>query len=431
MSKSTAFIAGAALALGLALVPFADAADLPRADPASVGLSPERLGRITDTLRADVDRHVLPGAVLLIARHGKVAYFEAVGARDPQAGASAPMQDDAIFRIYSMSKVVTVAAALALAEDGRIAFSDPISKYLPEFAHPSVGVPSPDPAGGDAPVLRTVPADRPITVQDLMRHSSGITYGFFGDTLVKKAYQGKDLVSGDFTNAELVTRLAKLPLAYQPGTTWDYSYSIDVLGRIVEVVSGKSLYQFEKERLLDPLGMEDTSFYVTDPGKQARLAEPFGDDRALGVGLTVNDPRKVQPWESGGGGMVSTAMDYARLLQMLLNGGTLDGKRYLGPATIAYMTSDQLGTAVHPGPYYLPGPGYGFGLGVAVRKDAGVAAYPGTVGDWFWGGVAGTYFWVDPKADLLVVFMMQSPKQRLHYRSLLRDMVYAAVTDAR
>ena len=323
------------------------AAELPRAEPTEVGLSQERLDKITAVLEGDVSRKTMPGDVLLIARHGKVAYSKALGERDPQANAA--MSEDAIFRIYSMSKVITVAAALTLVEDGLVSLDDPIAKYMPQFAHMNVGVAVANPAGGDSNVMQLVPARRPITVQDLMRHSSGITYGFFGDTLVKKAYQGVDLVSGNFTNADLVDRLAKLPLAYQPGTTWDYGYSIDVLGRLVEIVSGKSLYQFEKERILDPLEMNDTSFYVTDAAKKSRIAQPFADDRTFGVGVTIGDPTEVQPWESGGGGMVSTARDYARLLQMFLNGGSLDGKRILGPKTIAYMTSDQLGTEVHPG----------------------------------------------------------------------------------
>jgi len=403
----------------------ARAADLPRATPEAVGLSSERLDRIAAMLGEEVHAHTIPGAVLLIARHGKVAYLRSVGERDSTT--KAPMTDDTIFRIYSMSKPVTVVAALMLAEEGRVSFGDPIAKFMPEFAAVKVGVARTSPAGGDTPVLEIVPADRPITVQDLMRHSSGLTYGFFGDTLVKKAWLAADMFAGEFNNAEFVDRVAKLPLAYQPGTTWDYGVSIDMLGRLVEVVSGKSLYQFEKERLLDPLGMADSSFSVTDPAKQPRLAEALPNDRSIGTGIDFYDPRLPAKWESGGGGMQSTAMDYARLLQMLLNGGELDGQRYLSPRTIAYMTSDQMGSGVHPGPYYLPGPGYGFGLGVAVRKDAGVAAYPGEVGDWWWGGAAGTYFWVDPKTDMFVVYMMQSPKQRVRMRGILRDMVYAAV----
>lgn len=410
------------LLLGLVMagsVILAQAAELPRADPASVGLDPDRLAAITRLLKSDVDQHVLPGAVLLVARHGKVAYEEMVGSRDPQA--PAPAARDDIYRIYSMSKPITVAAALMLVERGRIALDEPVSKYLPQFASMQVGVP--DDSGGG---MHLVPAERPMTIQDLMRHSAGLTYGFFGSSPVKTAYVQAHLNAGDPDNAAFVDRLAKLPLAYQPGTTWDYSYAIDVLGRVVEVVSGHSLYDFEKENLLDPLGMTDTAFGVEDPSKQGRIAEPFANDRSFGVDADFSDPRHPVRMQSGGGGMVSTARDYARFLQMMLNGGTLDGHRYLGPQTVRFMTSDQLGT-VKPGPLYLPGPGYRFGLGVAVRTDAGVAPFPGSVGDWYWGGAGGTYMWVDPVQDMVVVFMMQSPKQRLHYRSVIRDLVNAAI----
>ena len=416
MRRYPLLLASALAVLGLSA---ARAADLPRTDPASVGLDAGQLGRITQMLQDDVARHVMPGAVLLIARHGKVAYEQTVGQRDPQA--KAPMESDDIFRIYSMSKPITVVAALMLVEQGKIALDDPVSKYLPQFAHPQVAVVDPN-----GQVTHLVAPEHPMTMQDLMRHTAGLTYGFFGDTPVKRAYLAANLFQGDFDNATFVDRLAKLPLAYQPGTTWDYSHSIDVLGRVVEVVSGKSLYEFERENLLGPLGMADTAFDVTDPSKQGRIAEPFQDDRSFGADATMNDPRKPQHWQSGGGGMVSTAEDYARFLQMMLNGGTLDGHHYLGPQTAAYMTADQLGTA-KPGPYYLPGPGYGFGLGVAVRIDKGVAPFPGDVGDWYWGGAGGTYMWVDPAKDMLVVFMMQSPKQRLHYRPVLRDMINAAI----
>jgi CubicO group peptidase (beta-lactamase class C family) len=275
--------------------------------------------------------------------------------------------------------------------------------------------------------LHLVDARKPITIQDLLRHTSGFTYGFFGDLLAKKAYLSANLYEGDFDNAEFVARLAKLPLAFQPGTTWDYSNSTDVLGRLIEVVSGKSLYQFEKENILDPIGMPDTSFYVADTAKHSRIAEPFKDDRRIGEGVEFNDPRLMRKWESGGGGMVGTVSDYARFLMMLSSGGTLDGKRYLGPKTIAYMTSDHTAGVITPGPYYLPGPGYGFGLGFAVRKEQGVALTPGSVGDYNWGGAGGTYFWVDPKENLFVVFAMQSPRNRVPFRQVLRDMVYAAI----
>ena len=406
----------------LGLCHFATAAELPRADPASVGLDGRRLDAITERLKKDVADHVLPGAVLLIARHGKVAYEQAVGSRDPQSGA--PMKADDIFRIYSMSKPITVVAALTLLEAGRLQLDDPVSKYLPQFASMQVGIPDAESPDG----MRLVPAERPITVQDLMRHSSGLTYGFFGDTPVKKAYQRAHLEADNPNLETFVERLAKLPLNYQPGTTWDYSYSIDVLGRIVEVISGQSLYDYEKAHVLDPLGMTDTGFGVPDAARQDRIAEPFSDDRSFGVNANFSDPRHPVQMQSGGGGMVSTAEDYTRFLQAMLAGGSLDGHRVIGPQTERYMTADQLGS-VRPGPYYLPGPGYGFGLGVAVRTQTGVAQFPGDTGDWFWGGAGGTYMWADPARDLAVVWMMQSPSQRLHYRSLLRDLVNAAVMD--
>ena len=414
---------GLAFALLLALAANVPAQDLPLAKPAEVGLSGERLDRITQWLKDDVTKGTIPGAVLMIARHGKVAYFESMGMLDPET--KAPMRKDAIFRIYSMSKPITSVAVMMLFEQGKLSLDEPIAKYIPAFKDMKVGVESKDADGKRK--LELVAANKPITIQDLLRHSSGITYGFFGDMLVKKAYVDANVVDDGLSNAEFVERLAKLPLAFQPGTTWDYSHSTDVLGRLVEVVSGKSLYQFEKENILDPLGMADTSFYVSDPAKQARLAEPFKNDRSIGAGVEFNDPRVARPWESGGGGMVGTVADYARFATMLMNGGILDGKRYLGPKTLAYMTSDHMGSAIVPGPYYLPGPGYGFGLGFGVRKDAGVSSGIGSPGEYNWGGAGGTYFWADPKENMFVVFAMQSPKNRVPYRQVLRSMIYAAV----
>jgi CubicO group peptidase (beta-lactamase class C family) len=419
---SRRFVILAAALAWLALSSVALANGLPMTKPEDVGFAPDRLARITEMLKANSAKGEIPGAVLLIARRGKIAYFESVGMLDPQT--KLPMRKDGIFRIYSMSKPIAEVAAMTLFEEGRFSLDEPIGKYLPQLA--KLQVATNNAVGSTPSELELVPA-KPISIQDLMRHTSGLTYGFFGDTPVKKAYLAANLFDGDFTNAEFVDRIAKLPLSYQPGTTWDYSHSTDVLGRLVEVASGKSLYAFEKERILDPLGMSDTSFYVTDESKQGRIAEPFADDRSFGAGTSFNDPRVARKWESAGGGMVSTAMDYARFLQMLLDGGTLDGKRLLGPKTIAYMTADHMGSAIVPGPYYLPGPGYGFGLGFAVRRDAGVNAANSSPGEYNWGGAGGTAFWVDPKEQMFVVFMMQSPKQRLHYRPLLRDMVYAAI----
>ena len=393
------------------------------AKPEDVGMSSERLARIATRLRTDAEKGTIPGSVLLIARHGRIAMFEASGLRDPQT--KTPMTRDTIFRIYSMSKPITTVGVMLLFEEGKLTLDQPVSRYIPALGKLKVGVEKTDATG--ARTLEVVDSRRDMTIQDLLRHTSGLTYGFFGDSLVKKEYQAANLLKDDPNNAELVERLAKLPLAYQPGTTWDYSHATDVLGRLIEVVVGASLYQFEKERLLDPLGMKDTMFYVTDAARQARIAEPLKDDRSIGAGAEFNDPRVPQKWESGGGGMVGTAIDYARFLQMLLNGGTLEGKRYLSPRTVAFMTADHMGSVITPGPLYLPGAGFGFGLGFAVRKEAGVHPWAGSVGEFNWGGAGGTYFWVDPKERLFVVFMMQSPRQRLAYRGVLKDMIYAAI----
>jgi CubicO group peptidase (beta-lactamase class C family) len=409
--------------LGLVTVAAAHAQTLSTARPEDVGMSSERLARIAARLRTDAEKGVIPGSVLLVARNGRIAMFEASGLRDPQT--KAPMTKDAIFRIYSMSKPITSVSAMLLFEEGKLTLDQPVSRYIPALGKLKVGVEKTDAAG--AKTLELVDSRRDMTIQDLLRHTSGLTYGFFGDTLVKKQYVAAKIWEDYPTNAELAERLGKLPLAYQPGTTWDYSHSTDVLGRVIEVVGGTTLYQFEKERLLDPLGMKDTMFYVTDQARQARVAEPFADDRSIGVGAEFNDPRVAQKYESGGGGMVGTAMDYARFLQMLLNGGTLEGKRYLSPRTVAYMTTDHMGSVITPGPLYLPGAGFGFGLGFAVRKDAGVSPYAGSVGEYNWGGAGGTYFWVDPKENMFVVFMMQSPKQRVPYRAVLKDMIYGAI----
>ena len=414
----------ASFALVVLASPYGRAAEqlLPKGDAAALGFAPDRLARIDARLKADSAAKTIPGAVLLIARNGKIAHFEAYGERDPQT--KAPMTRDSIFRIYSMTKPIVTLAAMMQVEEGRYYIGDPVAKFIPAFAKVQVGVEKPATEPGGKPTLELVAPRRPMSVQDLMRHTSGITYGFFGVGAVKAMYQ--EVLNGDFDNAEFADRIATLPLAYQPGSTWDYSHSTDILGRVVEVIDKKPLSAALKERLLGPLGMTDTAFFVTDAAKQPRVAEPFPDDRSLGGGVEFFDPRKAARYESGGGGLTGTAMDYAKFLQMLLDGGAQNGKRYISPKILAYMTSDHMGSAV-PGPYYLPGPGYGFGLGFGVRTAAGVSADPGSTGDYYWGGAGGTYFWVDPKEKMFVVFMMQSPKQRLTYRALMRDMVYAAL----
>jgi CubicO group peptidase (beta-lactamase class C family) len=357
-------------------------------------------------------------------RHGKIAMFDAEGILDPAT--KAPMTTDAIFRIYSMSKAITSVSAMMLVEEGKLRLDDPVSKYIPAFANMKVIVEKPDPANPGKKITELVDAVGQIKIQDLLRHTSGITYGFFGSGPGKKAYNDAHVLEGDYTNAEFAAKIASLPLSYQPGTTWDYSHSTDVLGRVIEIVSGKSLYEFEKARILTPLGMVDTGFYVTDKAKQPRIAEPFPNDRTIGVGAAFGDPRVAGKWESGGGGMVSTATDYSRFLYMMLSGGSEGGKQYLKPATVADMTTDHTQGMTRT-QLYLPGAKYGFGWGFAVRTAEGGPTDAGSVGDYKWDGVGGTHFWIDPKQDMLVVFMIQSPRQRPHYMTTIRNMVYPAI----
>lgn len=396
---------------------------LPSARPEELGFSAERLNRVGAWIEGEIAARRVPGAVVLVARNGKVGYAQVLGQQDPVRGT--PMRRDSVFRIYSMTKPMVSVAAMMMVEEGKLLLEAPVSRYIPSFANVKVGVEKVDAAG--VKTLDLVAPRRPMTVQDLLRHTSGLTYGFFGDSLVKKAYLDAGVGAGDLDSAEFADKLATLPLHYHPGSTWDYSYSTDVLGRVLEVVSGQSLGTVLRTRLFDPLGMKDTSFFVPEPARQARIAEPFPEDRVIGAGAVVGDPRVVQRFESGGGGLVSTADDYARFAQMLANGGALDGRRYLSPKTLEFMTADHLGSSVATTPLYLPGPGYGFGLGFAVRKVNGEAAYTSPAGEYYWGGAGGTYFWVDPRNNMFVVFMMQSPKQRGPYRSVLRNMVYAAM----
>ena len=390
--------------------------------PEDVGFSQERLDRIADTINTDIAKGIIPGGTLLIARNGKIAYYKSFGWLD--GAAKIPMPKEAIFRIYSMSKPITSVAAMILVERGKLFLSDPVQKYIPAFADMQVAV-----QRSNTSEIDFVRATRPITVQDLMRHTSGLTYGFLPGTPVAKMYREANLFSAKTANVDFANAIAKLPLAVHPGTSWNYSHSTDVLGRVIEVVSGKSLYQFEKENVLDPLGMSDTGFTVLDPLKYNLIAEPLPTDNKVVRTEPFTDPRLPAKWEAGGQGMVSTALDYAKFLQMLQNGGVFDGHRILSPATVAFMTSDHLGQ-IGPGPTnYLPGPGYGFGLGFAVRRQEGIATEAGSPRDYYWLGAAGTSFWNDPKQHLTVVFMMQAPSQLFHYSTLLRNMVYGALTE--
>ena len=409
----------AALLMGLVVGP-------PRAHgeprPAiETGFSAQGLKRISDYFANEVSAGHIPGAVVLIQQHGRPVYFKTFGLRDVVA--HAPMTKDAIFRLYSMSKPITSVAAMMLVDDGKIALHDPLSKYIPPFADVKVGVEQKD-ASGKA-VLALVPLQRPITIEDLLRHTSGITYGFYGDSLVRRRYMSSGLFDDDFDNAKFAGRLAKLPLAEQPETLWDYGHSTDVLGRVVEVVSGQSLYQFEKERLLDPLGMKDTGFFVPE-GKRARVAAFLpndGFDRPL-AGL--NDPILPRRWESGGAGMDGTALDYARFAEMLVEGGALDGRRYLKSGTVASMTSDHIGpgTGIRRDGFYFPHRDSGFGLGFAVRTVA-TTLLPG--GEYRWDGVGGTFFFIDPNDDMFAIVMMQSPSQRGRIEAEVKTLIYEAL----
>ncbi len=416
-----AFVALSFVVLAAAPV-FAES--LAKVVPEEAGFSKAGLERVTAYLKNEIDTGKIPGAMMVIQRKGKTVYSETLGLRDVTT--KQPMTADTIFRIYSMTKPITTVAAMVLVEEGKLLLDEPVSKYIPAFKDTKVGV---ERKSEDGKVtLDLVPQARQMTVQDLMRHTSGITYGFFGVGEVKKLYAQLP-IAGDFDNVEFADKIAGLPLVYQPGTTWDYSYSTDILGRVVEAASGKTLYQFFKERIFDPLGMSETAFYVPDAKKHALIAEPLPSDRTIGPGAEVGDPRVVKKWESGGGGLVSTMSDYLRFATMIANGGEFGGKRLLSPKTIAYMGADHIGagSGVVPGPYYLPGRGFGFGLGFAVRTTAGISPVEGSVGDMSWSGAAGTTFWVDPKEEMTVVFMSQTVSQRTRIRATLRNLVYGAM----
>ena len=384
---------------------------LSHAQPTDVGLCPERTQRLMDVLRREVASGRLPGAVAMIARRGQIGLFEAVGQQDP--GTGAPMKTDSIFRIYSMTKPVVSVAVMMLVERGQLLLSDPVNRWLPEYANQQVAT-----ANGLEPVRQEA------TVQDLLRHTAGLTYEFLGDSAVQRQYGAVKIASRERTNAEFSQTLAAVPLQFQPGTVWAYSRATDVLGRLVEVVSGQGLGAFLQAEIFGPLGMVDTGFAVP-PEQQHRIAEPFAHDPDGGVPMKVLEPRQVPAMEGGGGGLMSTAMDYTRFLQCLRNRGELDGVRLLGPHTVDYMTADHLGGI--PADGTLLSPGHGFGLGFAVRTHLGLSPVPGSVGLYYWGGIAGTTFFVDPALDMYAMLMIQAPNQRDYYRPLFRDLVYAAL----
>jgi CubicO group peptidase (beta-lactamase class C family) len=419
--RTEEFSSGCVIAALAVLLSFAVAdAESPHERPP--GFSPEKLARVGDYIRNEIATARIPGAILLIQQHGHPVYFQSFGVRDVES--RRPMTSDSIFRLYSMSKPVTSVAAMMLIEDGKLSLGDPVSNYIPAFADVKVGVEKP----GQTPALALEPVNRPITIEDLLRHTSGLTYGFYGEGAVRKLYAQADLFDSDMDNAGFAGQIARLPLAEQPGTRWDYGHSTDVLGRVIEVVAGQSLFQFEKQRLLDPLGMRDTAFYVADEAKRPLIAEPMPDDRSLSPLARIRDPMLPRRWESGGAGMVGTIGDYARFAQMLLNGGAFQGRRYLKPATIALMASDHIGpeTGIARDEFYFPGATSGFGLGFAVRTSTPPnTSWP--TGEYRWDGAAGTFFFIDPADDMFVVCMMQTPSQRGRIQLALKTLIYDAL----
>ena len=436
LARARARTALAAALLCASAVAFAQA--LPTASPESVGMSSERLSRIGTALKAEVDAGKLPGAVVMIARRGKLVYSTAVGHRDPAGGA--PMTTDAVFRIYSMTKPLVSVAAMMLVEDGKVQLTDPVSKFLPAFRAQQVSV-----AQTDAEFAKinytTVAAVREMTVHDLLRHTAGLAYGEITQNLpVKRAYEAAgifkptiDYDARDLAPDVQVTRLAAAPLVHQPGTVFEYSLASDVLGRVVEAASGMRLGDFLAARLFRPLHMTDTGFAVPAAAR-GRLATSFDKDPTTGQPFRLIDASDTPAADSGGAGAVSTASDYLRFTQMLLDGGKVGGTRLLSRTTVALMASDHLGTRiaapVTPGEMLLGTPGYTFGLGFAVRQGQGVAGVHGSAGEFMWAGYAGTYFWVDPKEEIVAVYLSQQPgASRQYYRRLVKNLTYQAIAD--
>lgn len=390
------------------------------------GFSAARLDVLSAKINKDVSDARLPGAVILVARNGNLAHAETIGVQDPKTKAA--MRRDSIFRLYSMTKPIVSVAAMMMVEEGKIFLAEPVSKYLPELGNLKVGVERTD-AGGKK-ILDIVPAAREMTIHDLLRHTAGLTYGFEGKSLVKDEYKKNRIDGVEQTSAEWIEKLSKLPLQSQPGSKWEYSIATDVLGVLLERVSGQSLDALLAERIFRPLLMKDTAFSV-EPVKQSRIAEPFEIDPVLKVKISLNDIRKPPARFSGGSGAVSTAEDYLRFAQMLLNGGELDGVRILSPKTVDYMLADHLSgvRATLPPGSAAPGPrpGYGFGLGFAIRTEMGEAGTLGTPGIADWNGLGGTNFWIDPREKLAVIWMAQAPGLRPHYRQLIPNMVYGAM----
>jgi CubicO group peptidase (beta-lactamase class C family) len=415
-------------AAGVAAAPApADAPAPGTTKPESVGMSTERLARIGPAMQRYIDARRVPGTVTLVARRGKVVHLEARGARDAESGA--PMSTDVIFRIASMTKPITSVALMMLVEEGKLLLSDPISKWMPEYAEPQVAEPLPDSAGG--PRYRLVPAARPITVRHLLTHTAGFANTYLGllkDEVEKvSARQKPDETVGDF-----VTRFAALPLNYHPGDRWEYSTATNHVGRLVEILSGSTLDEFFQKRIFEPLGMKDTHFYLP-ASKLPRFAaqyEPSKEDKTIVLAdAATADSRFVKEphtYFMGAGGLVSTALDYWRFQQMMLEGGELDGHRILGRKTVELMTASHTGDL----PIWLSGRGYGFGLGYSVLQDHGAAGSMQSNGTFGWGGAFCTYFWVDPREEVIGILMTQvRPYTHLGIREEFSVLANQAIVD--
>lgn len=411
--KRREFLAGAAMLAGT--MARSRATDIPA--PSADGLR-----RITSFFENEVTAGRLPGAIVLIQQHGRPVYFKLFGERDVRTRLS--MTPDTIFAIHSMTKPITSLAAMMLIDEGKLALTDPVSKYIPLFAGTKVGMEITKPDGSMA--LDLVPPIHPVTIRDLMRHTSGITYDYIGGKWVELAYKAAKIFEGHFNNREFADRIAKLPLARQPGTLWRYGHSTDVLGSVIEIITRQTLYDALKQRIFDPLGMTNTKFVLTTSDELERMARPLPSDQIL---LDAERERLDHPeWQSGGGGLLSTITDYQRFSQMLLNGGEFDGKRYLSPAAYKDMTTDHIGpgSGVERDYFYFPGDGFGYGYGLAVRTDPGNAKPPpaGSIGELKWDSGSGTYFGVDPKLDMVYLLMQQTQNERGRITPAFKELVY-------
>lgn len=382
--------------------------------------SAEKLQVLGDFFENKVATGKISGAVVLIQQHGRPVYLKTFGKRDVRTGA--PMTTDTIFALRSMTKPITSVATMMLVDAGKLSLDEPVAKYIPSFAGAKVAI---EKANAQGDPYELVPAVRQPTIRDLLLQTSGISGGYVGGW-VEKLYDGGHLFDGQFDNAEFAKRIGKLPLTRQPGTFWRYGHSADVLGRVIEVASGETLYQFMKRSIFDPLGMKHTKFVLDTREELALRAEPLPTDLNL---IERERRRRSHPgWESGGGGLVSTTIDYARFAQMLLDGGTFEGKRYLSPAAFKDMTTDHVGPGSGIGHdyFYFPGDGFGYGYGLAVRTSAGEAKQPGSIGELKWDSLSGTYIGIDPKLDMFYLLMEQTDNERGPIRVAFRKLVYDA-----